>query len=63
MKLTCPNNPEHKQFTACALISEVWLLDEDGDCDDTWGDQVHKGPDFSEAECHDCGASVVVKEE
>jgi len=63
MKLTCPNNPEHKRFIASALISEIWLLDEDGDCNDTWGEQVVSKPELDEAECLDCGAPVILKKE
>ena len=63
MKLTCPNNPEHKTFHATAQIHEIWLLNEDGDCEDAWEGGPVTGPDLSEATCEECHAAVVLKEE
>ena len=64
MKLTCPNNPEHKTFLMTAMVPETWILNEDGDCEiieEAAG--CHIESDFNNARCEECDALVVVKEE
>ena len=64
MKLTCPNNPEHKTFVMTAMVPETWILNEDGDCEhieDASG--CHIESDLNEARCNDCGALAVHKKE
>ena len=70
MKLTCPNNPEHKTFTLKAYVPETWILNEDGDCEDAWADGGEPlRYDVEDAQCQDClidsklEVSVVLKEE
>ena len=37
--LTCPNDPEHKEFVMHVMVPETWILNEDGDCEEiTEGD-------------------------
>ena len=69
LKLTCPNNPEHKTFTVVAFVPETWILNEDGDCEDAWADGGNIEFEFKDAKCQDClvednlDVSVVLKEE
>ena len=64
MKLTCPNNPEHKTFVLTAMIPETWLLNEDGDCEDAWDSRDGCiESDLTTARCEECAAPVVLKEE
>ncbi len=64
MKLTCSNNPEHKEFLMTAMVPETWLLDEDGDCEYAWeaaGCAIDS--DLTTARCRECDALVTLKEE
>ena len=64
MKLTCPNNPEHKTFTLTAMVPETWLLNEDGDCEDAWTAQGSAiDSDLATARCEECDTLVALKEE
>ena len=64
MKLTCPNNPEHKTFVLTAMVPETWLLNEDGDCEDAWTESgCAIDSDLSTARCQDCDVIVALKEE
>jgi len=70
MRLTCPNNSEHKTFTMTAMVPETWLLNEDGDCEDAWNDaDTAIDYDFKNALCQDCLVDdslevfVIIKEE
>ena len=50
MKLTCPNNPEHKVFSVTAMVPEIWILNEDGDCEDGL---EREDADCEDADCED----------
>ena len=69
MRLTCPNNPEHKVFSVTAMVPEIWILNDAGDCEDAWADDVSAECDFKDAICQDClvdnnlEVPVVLKEE
>jgi hypothetical protein len=64
MKLTCPNDTEHKVFVVTALVPETWILNEDGDCEDAFELRGgHIEYDFNDARCEECDATVVLEEE
>jgi len=64
MKLRCPNDPDHKEFVVTAMVPEIWLLNEDGDCEDAWAnDRAETIADFTEARCQECSVLVVIEEE
>ncbi len=64
MKLTCPNDTEHKVFVLTALVPETWFLNEDGDCEyATEARGCHIESDLADAHCEECGVPVVLKEE
>jgi hypothetical protein len=64
MKLTCPNNPEHKTFVMTVMVPETRLLNEDGDCEDAFECQeIYIESDPSTARCEECCAKVVLEEE
>ena len=64
MKLTCPNNPEHKIFVLTVMVPETWVLDEDGDCEIIEdAKRCHIESDFNDARCEECDVPVVLKEE
>jgi len=63
MKLRCPNNPEHNRFSAIAHVAETWEVDEEGNVEDAWGDEVVSGPHFDTSVCMICGADTIVEEE
>lgn len=66
VRLTCPNNPEHKTFETVAHVMELWSVDEHGE----WAETltclaVTVKPDFdgNQVTCHHCGADAKVEYE
>ena len=63
MKITCPNNADHKRFSVTAHVAQLWEVDEDGDftkelkaCTD-----VDHQPDEHDCYvCQECGAEATV---
>ena len=66
MKLSCPNNPEHKHFETTAHVMQSWKVDETGEWVETLNDsmQVSFGPNFYEnvVSCVDCGADAEIED-
>lgn len=64
MKITCPKNKDHKTFNVTAHVSEVWIVDENGDyLDRTDGAShvVHE-PDVDDLyTCDECTAEAKVE--
>ena len=64
MKLTCPNDAEHKLFVLTAMVPETWFLNEDGGCEHIEeASGCHIESDLADARCYDCNVPAVHKEE
>ena len=67
MRLTCPNNPEHKTFTMTVMSPETWYLNEDGDCEIIEDVEERHMPvkhtPFDEARCAECDEPTVIEKE
>ena len=64
VRIRCPEDPSHNQFTASAHVSEMWVTDEIGQFLETlpgYG-EVTAGPDFDCSTCHICGADAIVED-
>lgn len=62
MKLTCPKNPEHKQFYVTAHISETWVVDTESnflEAMDSDGEVVHEPDSGDLYTCTECGAEAL----
>lgn len=63
MKITCPKNPEHRQFHVTAHVAEIWLTDENGEWLETMeeaGDVVHQPDREDQWNCAECGEDAEV---
>jgi hypothetical protein len=60
MKLTCPENPDHKEFLCAAIVYQTWRVDSHADFVDsevTFSDFA--GPSVGAAfHCVDCGVEA-----
>ena len=64
MKATCPNNKDHKQFVTVVHVTEDWVVDENGNFLEVFGEEgeVVHGPDTGNTwTCLECGAIAVVQ--
>lgn len=64
MNITCPKNPKHKRFQVTAHVTELWLVDEQGNWVETLDgtqDVVHKPEKGDLFICHDCENESVAK--
>jgi hypothetical protein len=51
--LRCPNDPTHNRFSASAIVSETWEVNANGDCEESWSDQV-ESICFEGSHCFQC---------
>jgi hypothetical protein len=61
MKLTCPENPGHKEFLCAAIVYQTWRVDSHADFVDSESacDGVFAGPSVgADFHCVDCGAEA-----
>lgn len=63
MKATCPNNPEHKEFSTTAHEVHDWKVDEEGNfLDDLGCSETAAKPDAGNIwTCIECGAEATVE--
>ena len=66
MKITCPNDPEHKRFLATAHVTETWVVDELGGfldvVDSLESRNVTHRPDCEDLfECEKCSIQAKVE--
>jgi hypothetical protein len=58
MKATCPTSPDHKRFYTVAHVSETWIVDPEGNWQETAedpGDIVAKPDPDNTWQCVECG--------
>ena len=65
MKVTCPENTEHKRFVTVAAVSEDWVVDETGDFVEVQSHAaaqvIHYPHPDNTWTCEECGAEATVK--
>ena len=61
MKLTCPNNPQHKRFSVTAHVAQDWEVDESGTFVaelDSMLEVTHYPDQDDLFECLECGTTA-----